>query len=35
MKSESKICSVWISRAIAYIEMPDENTVITAKEQAL
>ena len=31
----SKTCSAWISRAIAYIEMPELNTVITANEQAL
>ena len=31
----SKICSVWISRAMAYIEMPEENTVMTANEMAL
>ena len=30
----SNICRVTISLAIAYIEMPDENTVMTAKETA-
>ena len=30
----SKTCSAWISRAMAYIEMPELNTVITANEQA-
>ena len=34
-KALSKTCSVWIKRAIAYIEMPEENTVMTAKVQAL
>ena len=31
----SKICRIPSSRAIAYIEMPDENTVIVANEKAL
>ena len=30
----SNTCSAWMSRAIAYIEMPELNTVITANEQA-
>ncbi len=34
-KRLSKTCSAWMSRAIAYIEMPELNTVITAKEHAL
>ena len=31
----SNTCRVWISLAIAYIEMPDEKIVITAKVRAL
>ena len=34
-KRPSKTCSAWISRAMAYIEMPELKTVITANEQAL
>ncbi len=28
------MCKVWMRRAIAYMEMPEENTVIVAKEMA-
>ena len=35
LKSPSKTCSTWISRAMAYIEIPELKTVITANEQAL
>ncbi len=34
-KRPSKTCRAWMSRAMAYIEMPELKTVITAKEQAL
>ena len=30
----SKTCSAWMSRAMAYIEIPELNTVMTANEQA-
>ena len=31
----SKMCKIWISFAMAYIEMPEEKTVMTAKDMAL
>ena len=35
LKNTSKTCSAWMRRAMAYIEMPELKTVITANEQAL
>ena len=32
--SPSNTCRAWINRAMAYIEMPELNTVITANEHA-
>ena len=34
-RGPSSKCKVWIILAIAYIEIPEENTVMTAKEMAL
>ena len=34
-EGRSRICSSWSSLAIAYIEMPEENTVMSANETAL